>query len=74
MHTTNVVPTIVQRGARRATRWVGLNISPLKTQVHRAYRRRMRVIVDNVAKGFTDWDDYDDHAPESCTLTAWDVW
>jgi hypothetical protein len=77
MHTNNFVPNIVQKGTRRAARrWTrrSLRLADDKARVHRAYRHRMRIRVNNIAKGFVDWDDYDDHAPQSCTLTAWDVW
>jgi hypothetical protein len=81
MHTTNnFVPNIIQKGSRRAARmWAKhgygkLRLAYDKARTHRAYRHRMRIHVNNIAKGFVDWDDYNDRAPKSCTLTAWDVW
>lgn len=74
MHRNNFVPTIVDRGARRAARWIGcISLSYEKSQVHRAYRHRIKRNLDMVAKGFVEPDEFDDSRPYSCRLTAWDV-
>jgi hypothetical protein len=74
--TNNYVPTIVERGARRATRYVGggeNTMRYLKKYNNRAYRRMMKQHLYKISIGLINSEEYNDE-PRHCRCTAWDIW
>jgi len=74
--TNNYVPTIIERGARRATRYVcsgERSMRYYKKACHRSYRRMMNQRLNDIAVGGIDPEDYDD-SPGHCRCTSWDIW
>jgi hypothetical protein len=73
--TNNYVPTIITRGARRATRWVGSGDKSMrwyKKECHRSYRHMMNQRLHNITSGYIDVEEYNDD-PGHCRCTAWDI-
>ncbi len=74
--TNNYVPTIVERSARRATRYVcsgGRSMRYYKKSCNRSYRRMMNQQLNEISSGYIDPDDYNDE-PGHCKCTSWDIW
>jgi hypothetical protein len=74
--TNNYVPTIVERSARRATRYVcggDRRMRYYKKASHRSYRRMMNQQLNDIASGYIDPDKYNDE-PGHCKCTGWDIW
>lgn len=74
--TNNYVPTIVERGARRATRYVcsgERSMRYYKKSAHRSYRRMMNMQLNDITFGRLDPEDYNDERGHCC-CTAWDIW
>lgn len=74
--TNNYVPTIVERSARRATRYVcsgERSMRYYKKSCHRSYRRMMNQQLNDITSGYIDPDDYNDE-PGHCKCTSWDIW
>lgn len=75
--TNNYVPTIVERAARRATRYVcnGLKtMKYLKSASHRSYRRMMNKQMHCLENGFINYDDDYNDEPGHCKCTSYDIW
>ena len=75
--TNNYVPTIVEKSARRSTRYVcsgERSMRYYKKAAHRGYRRVMNQRLHDIAFGYVDPDEYNDSPPKSCTCTSWDIW
>ena len=73
--TNNYVPSIIQRGARRATRYVcsgERSMRYYKKACNRAYRRLMNHRLHEIVSG-ADPEEYNDD-PGHCQCTAWDIW
>jgi hypothetical protein len=74
--TNNFVPTIVERSARKATRYVKVRprtMSYFKKSAHRSYRRMMNIQLHSISNGKINSEDYND-SPGHCRCTACDIW
>lgn len=74
--TNNYVPTIVERSARRATRYIcggSRAMRYYKKEAHRSYRRMMSMHLYSIVRGEIDPEEYNDE-PGHCKCTSWDIW
>ncbi|MCK9567868.1 hypothetical protein M0R72_02810 [Candidatus Pacearchaeota archaeon] len=74
--TNNYVPTIIERGARRATRYVcsgERSMRYYKKSCHRSYRRVIKHRLHEITVGLKDIEEYNDE-PGHCKCTSWDIW
>lgn len=77
MHTTNQVPSIVERSARIANHIGlrdGLRLASRKASAHRAYRRKMNSQMHQIVTGDLCPYEYDETAHGPIRLSSWDVW
>ena len=76
MKINNFIPTIVERGIRKAKRYIKVRSSQMayyKSKAHRSYRRKMNMHLYKIACGVIDPEEYDD-SPGGCSCTTWDIW
>ena len=74
--TNNYVPTIVERSARRATRYIcggGRAMRYYKKSAHRSYRRMMAIQLHDISRGQIDPEEYNDERGH-CRCTGWEIW
>jgi hypothetical protein len=74
--TNNYIPTIVERGARRATRRVcggERSMRYYKKAAHRSYRRIINQHLYDIKAGYIDPEEYDDSRGH-CRCTSREIW